>query len=202
MEFYWDEERQAVVARFRTSTILDEDLIQSIGREMLNATAMAEQSGRMIIDFLGVRLMSSAMIGKLVLLNKKAKMSGVDLKFCNIDPNVLEVFKITRLNKIFRHICEPIRFDSLEPLVSTPFDEPYKLYLEERGLRWNKSRRRIVAIVHSLSRTFTVDDVMSALQRQNSRPTVCRTLFELWDAGLLEQSSRNGQSFYTKRLPS
>ena len=45
--------------------------------------------------------MSSAMIGKLVLLNKKAKTDNVALKFCAISANVLEVFKITRLNKVF-----------------------------------------------------------------------------------------------------
>jgi anti-sigma B factor antagonist len=55
----------------------------------------------MLLNFQGVQFMSSAMIGKLVLLNKKSKAAGLTLKFCAISPNVLEVFKITRLNKVF-----------------------------------------------------------------------------------------------------
>ena len=59
----------------------------------------ASQSKKMVLNFQGVQFMSSAMIGKLVLLNKKCKASEVALKLCQISPNVLEVFKITRLNQ-------------------------------------------------------------------------------------------------------
>ena len=45
--------------------------------------------------------MSSAMITKLVMLNKTCKAQEVNLKFCEVSPNVLEVFKITKLNKLF-----------------------------------------------------------------------------------------------------
>ena len=40
-------------------------------------------------------------ITKLVMLNKKCKTGGVSLKFCEVSPNVMEVFKITKLNKLF-----------------------------------------------------------------------------------------------------
>ena len=66
---------------------------------MVNAAA---QSKKLLLNFQGVQFMSSAMIGKLVLLNKKAKTSEIDLKFCTISANVHEVFKITRLNKVFK----------------------------------------------------------------------------------------------------
>ena len=44
--------------------------------------------------------MSSAMIGKVILLNKKCKGAKVNLKLCEISDNVMEVFKLMRLNKI------------------------------------------------------------------------------------------------------
>jgi anti-anti-sigma regulatory factor len=44
--------------------------------------------------------MSSAMITKLVMLNKGCKAQGVKLKLCEVSPNVMEVFKITKLNKL------------------------------------------------------------------------------------------------------
>ena len=46
--------------------------------------------------------MSSALIGTLVLLNKYVKTHDIVLRFANVTGNVLEVFKITRLNKVFR----------------------------------------------------------------------------------------------------
>ena len=63
--------------------------------------AAATESKNMLLSFRGVHFMSSAMIGKLVLLNKKAKHSKLNLKFCSISPHVLEVFKTTRLNMLF-----------------------------------------------------------------------------------------------------
>jgi anti-anti-sigma factor len=56
---------------------------------------------RVIIDFTPVGFMASAALGKLVQLNKKATEYKAKLKLCGIDPQIYEVFKITRLNKVF-----------------------------------------------------------------------------------------------------
>jgi anti-sigma B factor antagonist len=89
-----------LVVQFTDAKILDDTRIQQIGKELLDMTAKA-QSGKMVLNFDGVSFMSSAMIGKLVLLNKKCKTSNIDLKLCQITANVFEVFKIMRLNKVF-----------------------------------------------------------------------------------------------------
>ncbi len=44
--------------------------------------------------------MSSAMIGKIILLNNKCKKAKVDLRLCEIADSVMEVFKLMRLNKV------------------------------------------------------------------------------------------------------
>jgi anti-sigma B factor antagonist len=46
--------------------------------------------------------MSSAMLGKLVQLQKRSKNDKIKLKLCAIAKNPLEVFKITRLDKLFK----------------------------------------------------------------------------------------------------
>ena len=77
----------------------------------------------MLLNFQGVQFMSSAMIGMLVLLNKKAKSAGIALCFCCISPNVLEVFKISRLDKIFRILDDdddPGTAGSLARLIRPP----------------------------------------------------------------------------------
>ncbi len=55
----------------------------------------------MVIDFTPVQFMSSSMLGKLVSVNKKCTEYKVKLKLCGITPEIQEVFKITKLNKVF-----------------------------------------------------------------------------------------------------
>jgi len=95
------EIEDVLVVYFTDAKILDEARIAQIGKELMDMAASAATNKKMVLNFQGVQFMSSAMIGKLVLLNKKAKTDNVTLKFCSISPNVLEVFKITRLNKVF-----------------------------------------------------------------------------------------------------
>ena len=96
------EEEGVLVVNFTDAKILDEARIQQIGTELMEMVATAAQNKKMLLNFQGVQFMSSAMIGKLVLLNKTSQGAEIDLKFCTISPNVLEVFKITRLNKVFK----------------------------------------------------------------------------------------------------
>jgi len=62
----------------------------------------ARTAKRAIFDFRGIQFMTSAMIGELVLLNKATKQHSLDIRFVRLSPNVHEVFKITRLQKVFR----------------------------------------------------------------------------------------------------
>lgn len=89
-----------LVVAFTDTKILDEAKIQQIGSELMECAVTAGDN-KLLLDFDSVSFMSSAMIGKLVLLHKKCKASDVTLKVCNISDNVMEVFKITRLHKVF-----------------------------------------------------------------------------------------------------
>lgn len=90
-----------LIVYFNDTKILDEAKIQAIGAELLEAADNASNDKRLLLNFNGVGFMSSAMIGKLVLLSKKCKKDTVVLKLCNIATNVAEVFKIMKLNKVF-----------------------------------------------------------------------------------------------------
>ncbi len=95
------ETEGVLVVYFTETKILEEAKIQKVGGELIEAAAAAASSKKMVLNFAGVGYMSSAMIGKLVLLNKKCKTDGIDLKLCDIAGNVGEVFKIMKLNKVF-----------------------------------------------------------------------------------------------------
>ena len=85
---------------FDDARILDETKLEELGRElteMLNKTT----EERVILDFRNVKFMSSSMLGKLVLVQKKCKEFKAHLKMCGISPEIREVFKITKLDKLF-----------------------------------------------------------------------------------------------------
>jgi anti-sigma B factor antagonist len=91
---------EVVVVYFTDGKILDSQRIELIGKELQSAVPQAIHK-KLLLNFRGVSFMSSAMITKLVMLNKTCKAQGVGLKLCDVSQNVMEVFKITNLNKLF-----------------------------------------------------------------------------------------------------
>jgi anti-sigma B factor antagonist len=91
---------EILVIGFTDSKILDNQRIEQVGKELLEKVAQATHH-KLLLNFRGVSFMSSAMITKLVMLNRRCKEQEIVLKFCEVSPNVMEVFKITKLNKLF-----------------------------------------------------------------------------------------------------
>ena len=95
-----EEVGDVTVAKFVDKKILDEANIQAIGN---NLCALIDEDGRrkIVLDFSLVEYLSSAALGKLITMDKKAKAAKSKLRLCCIRPEIYEVFEITRLNKIF-----------------------------------------------------------------------------------------------------
>ncbi|HEY0983058.1 STAS domain-containing protein [Schlesneria sp.] len=95
-----EEVNDVTVAKFVDKKILDEANIQAIGN---NLFALIDEDGRrkIVLDFSLVEYLSSAALGKLITMDKKAKAAKSKLRLCSIRPEIYEVFEITRLNKIF-----------------------------------------------------------------------------------------------------
>lgn len=88
------------VVNFIDRKILDEQNIQIIGEQLFG---LVDESGRrkVLLNFGNVEYLSSAALGKLITLNKKLQSAGGRLILCNIDPQIYEVFEITKLHKLF-----------------------------------------------------------------------------------------------------
>lgn len=88
------------VVTFRDRKILDEAAIQELGSELF---ALVELDNRktILLDFEGVEFLSSAALGKLITFDRKVKTSKGRLKMCGVAPGILEVFQVTKLNKVF-----------------------------------------------------------------------------------------------------
>ena len=89
------------VVNFTDKKILDEQNIQVIGEQLFS---LVDDLGRrkILLNFRNVEYLSSAALGKFITLNKKVGASGGKLVLCNIDPQILEVFQITKLDKLFK----------------------------------------------------------------------------------------------------
>mgnify|MGYP003442390987 CR=1 FL=1 len=89
-----------MIASFMHSKLLDETNIHAIGVELL---ALVDQNKglKLIIDFTTVTYLSSAVLGKLMAIHKGVSATKGILVLCGITPNILEVFKITKLDKLF-----------------------------------------------------------------------------------------------------
>ncbi len=89
------------VVQFLDRNILDETGIQEIGELILREVDRAA-SPRLLIDFVNVDHLSSAALGALIKVNNRVRQKDGQLRLCNIDPRIYEVFKITRLDQLFQ----------------------------------------------------------------------------------------------------
>lgn len=89
------------VVEFTNNKILDEANIAEIGGT-LNAMIDEEESPKMLLDFANVDHLSSAALGMLINANNRIRQKNGQLRLANIKPQIMEVFVITKLNKLFR----------------------------------------------------------------------------------------------------
>lgn len=87
------------VVRLLEKKILDEANIEALGQELF---ALVDKDGRkkLILDFTLVEYLSSAALGKLITMHKKVITAKGKLALCCIQKDIMDVFKITQLNKV------------------------------------------------------------------------------------------------------
>lgn len=88
------------VVEFTDRRITEELVIADIG-DALSSLITANPSIKLLLTFRQVQHLSSAALGMLIKLHKEVGEGGGRLKLSDISPQIFEVFKITRLNKLF-----------------------------------------------------------------------------------------------------
>ena len=91
---------KATIISFTDEKILEEKDIKVLRESIMSIVGQAERI-KLILDFGNVRFLSSAVLGLLIRLSKRIYEQGGQLKLCNINPKIFEVFKITRLTTTF-----------------------------------------------------------------------------------------------------
>lgn len=88
------------VVEFSDRKILEELCIREI-EDQLFELVDSNAKIKLLLNFKQVEHLSSAALGMLINLDKKVGMSKGTLLLSDINPQIYEVFKITRLNKKF-----------------------------------------------------------------------------------------------------
>ena len=88
------------VVQLADRKILDELAISEMGEELTKLVNSSDKV-RLLLSFKNVEHLSSAALGILITLNRQVNDKGGQLRLADISPQILEVFKITRLNKLF-----------------------------------------------------------------------------------------------------
>ena len=89
------------VIEFIDRSILEQRSIDRVERDL---TRLAEEAGwpRFVISFSGVGSIASSVLGMLMSVNKKITSLKGEMRLSNVDPRILEVFQLTRLDKVLK----------------------------------------------------------------------------------------------------
>jgi len=60
----------------------------------------------LVVDMLGVGFAGSAALGNFVAIHRNARGKAGRLIFCNVDPNVFEVFRVSKLDPLFTFVAD------------------------------------------------------------------------------------------------
>lgn len=88
------------IVRFKDKRIVDAGNIEQMGDEMLQLVEV-QHLKQILLNFDGVEFLSSAAFNKLIELNKAVKNVGGVLRLTGLRAEILEAFKMLRLNKVF-----------------------------------------------------------------------------------------------------
>jgi len=92
------ERNDVLIVGFTAKSLVADSLVDKIGREFLKLVDVV--GPKLLLDFRGVKHISSAMINQVLLLHQNCTSAKVRLKLCNLDPEIKEVLTTTGLNKL------------------------------------------------------------------------------------------------------
>ena len=91
---------EIIVATLTDEKILDDAQLQALEGSFMPLIEQTDNI-QLIVDFSNVKFLTSSVLGLLIRISKKVYEKEGKLRLCSIDPKIMEVFRITRLDKIF-----------------------------------------------------------------------------------------------------
>ena len=95
----------ALVAEFWDCFRLDPAPVKDL-RTRYEEHVRAKGRPNLVVDLLGVGFAGSAALGLFVTLQRLVRQNGGHVIFCNVDPTVTEVFRISKLASMFEFVAD------------------------------------------------------------------------------------------------
>ncbi len=95
------EQEGVTVLTLKHSRIHDQEEIKQLSEELSRAV-LEKNIKNMLFDMKNVTFVSSAILNRMIVLDKQLKSDSGKLGFCVLGREVAEVFGITRLDKLFQ----------------------------------------------------------------------------------------------------
>src|SRR4051794_14177256 len=100
------------VVEFKTASLMDPIILEEIGKELYRLVD-DEDRRKLLLDFEKVQYLSSQAIGIILTLNKKlAPLKYSKLVLCGVGPKLMDLLKITRLDRILT--IKPTQHDAVK----------------------------------------------------------------------------------------
>lgn len=111
-----DEADGVRIVRFLDRQLFDDRTVREVAEQLLGLlpTEGAGAGAGLILDFAGVESVSSAMLGKLILLQRRMEAAGGRLRLCDVSAGLHAVIRTTNLDRLFP--IDRDRRESLEAL--------------------------------------------------------------------------------------
>lgn len=89
------------VIRFQEPQLFDERTVRDVAEQIAAALPNNNRPIQLILDFSNVNLISSSLLSKLILLQRRVDSTGGKLRLCEISPVLQQVFRTSNLDRLF-----------------------------------------------------------------------------------------------------
>ncbi len=96
-----DSVEDVSVVKFKDPKVMDPSRIETMGKELLSLVK-EDETENVLINFENVSFFSSAAINKLIVLEKRIRAQGGQIRLSNLRPEVRDLFSYTNLDSMFQ----------------------------------------------------------------------------------------------------
>ncbi len=96
-----DDVDKVSVIKFKDEKVMDPGRIEQLGTELLTV-AEKDEKCKLLLNFDNVRFFSSQAINKLIVLDRRVKAGGGQIRLSNLRPEVRDLFSYTNLDSVFQ----------------------------------------------------------------------------------------------------
>jgi anti-sigma B factor antagonist len=89
------------VIRFHDRQLFDERTVREVSEQIMSIVPNDGTPIKLILDFMDVSLISSSMLSKLILLQRRVDGSRGRLRLCEMSPVIQQVFRTSNLDRLF-----------------------------------------------------------------------------------------------------